>query len=462
VRRRRQRGATPASPGGKRDRKASERRGARRDKAEGAGRAGNQAVEGLVERSRKKSPSSTDASQRAADDPAADAAAHLLEAEAATVQGHVIRSRDGPDPASAPGRRLLSHELVHVLQQRHARHLRPGVGAHDDPLEAAAAASTATERAGPASSSVPAMQREPRPGAEGQPESQPSRHPVVEQRLVAYLERVRDAQKGQSVRVTDEVRGDLRRLALGDVNTVLRLDAFLATIGPREPESMARAITRLLPDTFDPARSAYLESLPASEPPKSTLQRGIDLVKRTEPYVSPEAQQAQWEFDRRAKEARRNDDVIGPFGVDLQRAVNIAKGVPEVISPAPKKTVPKPLAETTESVVATLDDAELVPRAERGSARADEYAIASDVARDVARRIADAQRRKRDHIEIRLGANYKSAEDRFEILDALERIVRQVARSMPAGGDPVSEVQVYFGDLPIRRLRLNQGSVGGP
>jgi hypothetical protein len=172
--------------------------------------------------------------------------------------------------------------------------------------------------------------------------------------------------------------------------------------------------------------------------------------------VSPEAQQAQWDFDRRAKELRSNDNVIGPFGVDVQRAIAIGRGLPEVITPKPKTTVPQPLAPTTEELIGTLDDAELVPRAERGSARADEFAVASDVARDVARRLADAQRRRHDHIEIRLGANYKDADDRHEILDALEKIVRRVAESVPGGTDEVREVEVYFGDLRIRRFPLRE------
>jgi hypothetical protein len=417
----------------------------------------------LIERSRQASPPADASHPPAADDPAADAAARILEAEAATVRGHVIRSRDAPGRGTPAGRRLLSHELAHLLQQRRADHLEPGVGEHDGPLEAAADG-VRTEGAGSAGrgTAVPAVQRQPRPGAEEAPDAQRSRHPVVEQRLVAYLQRVREAQESRSVRVTDEVRGDLRRLAAGDVNTFLRLDAFLGAIGTREPEPMAREITRLLPDSFDAARSAYLEALPSDESPKSLVQRGIDLVKRTEPYVSPEAQQAQWEFDRRATELRRNDDVVGPFGLDIQRAVNVARGLPEVVSPPPKKTVPKPLAPTTEEVIGTLDESELVPAADRGSARADEFAVASDVARDVARKIADAQRRRLDSVAIRLGANYKTAEDRFEILDALERIVRRIAGSMPDGGDPVSVVEVFFGDLRIRRIELRKGSRGSP
>jgi hypothetical protein len=420
-------------------------------------------VERLIERSRRSSASGADLQTRGADDPAADAAAHLLEAEAATVRGHVIRSRDAPGTGSPSGRRLLSHELAHLLQQRRADHLQPRVGAHDDAFEAAADLPAVDgPRTAGRESAVPAVQRQPREGAEGGPEAQPSRHPVVERRLAAYLERVREAQKSRSVRVTDEVRGDLRRLATGDVNTFLRLDAFLGAIGTREPEPMAREITRLLPDSFDPARSAYLDALPSDEPPKSLLQRGADLVTRTEPYVSPEAQQAQWEFDRRAKEVRRNDDVIGPFGVDVQRAVNIARGLPEVVSPAPKKAAPTSVPLTTEAMIGTLDDAALVPEADRGSARADEFAIASDVARDVARKLADAQRRGLDQIAIRLGDNYRGAADRVELLDALERIVRRVAATMPDGGDPVSVAEVFFGDLRVRRIELRKGSRGSP
>lgn len=459
MRRRRQRAASSGPSRGNRATDGSARSSTRNANpgAEKAGKAGNQAVDGLVERSRKATALTDE--PRAAADPAADAAAHLLDADAATVRGHVMRSRDAPSTGSLAGRHLLSHELAHVLQQRIAASLLPVVGVDDSALESAAdmaADGTPCVTTGPrGATAVPAVQRQSRPGSENKPDTQPSRHPLVEQRLAAYLQRVCEAQNTQSVRVTDEVRGDLRRLVSGDLNTSMRLDAFLGVIGPREPESMASAITKLLPDSFDAGRSAYLETLPA-EAPSSRLQRGIDLVKRTEPYVSPEAQQAQWEFDRRAKELRSNDNVIGPFGVDLQRAIAIGRGLPEVITPKPKTTVPQPLAPTTEELIGALDDAELVPRAERGSARADEFAVASDVARDVARRLADAQRRRHDHIEIRLGANYKDADDRHEILDALEKIVRRVAESVPGGADEVREVEVYFGDLRIRRFPLRE------
>lgn len=55
---------------------------------------------------------------RVHDDAHAHRSAAALQASAYTVGGHVVFSRDRFAPQAAPGRRLLAHELAHVVQQR--------------------------------------------------------------------------------------------------------------------------------------------------------------------------------------------------------------------------------------------------------------------------------------------------------------------------------------------------------
>ncbi|WP_205833096.1 eCIS core domain-containing protein [Azohydromonas caseinilytica] len=71
---------------------------------------------------------------------AAAASAQALAARAYTVGQHIVLGAGAWAPQSSAGRRLLAHELVHTLQQRHARAVqRLAVGRADDTHEAEAA-----------------------------------------------------------------------------------------------------------------------------------------------------------------------------------------------------------------------------------------------------------------------------------------------------------------------------------
>ncbi|HEX7839823.1 MAG TPA: DUF4157 domain-containing protein, partial [Kofleriaceae bacterium] len=59
-------------------------------------------------------------------DSAAAASADAFEADAYTAGRHVVFGRGEYDPGTLQGRRLLAHELTHVVQQGHAGELAPG------------------------------------------------------------------------------------------------------------------------------------------------------------------------------------------------------------------------------------------------------------------------------------------------------------------------------------------------
>src|SRR5207247_8420919 len=67
--------------------------------------------------------------------PRAAASANALQANAYTVGSDIVL-RDTYDPASAAGRRLLAHELTHVVQQRGASSVAQRAGLVSDPSDA--------------------------------------------------------------------------------------------------------------------------------------------------------------------------------------------------------------------------------------------------------------------------------------------------------------------------------------
>lgn len=97
----------------------------------------------------------------------AAASAESAHAEAFTVGSHVVFGPGRFDPGSLGGRRLLSHELAHVVQQR--RGGAPASPAAGGALEAAAdvAAGAMESGSGPvavAGAASPGMSRQPKPG----------------------------------------------------------------------------------------------------------------------------------------------------------------------------------------------------------------------------------------------------------------------------------------------------------
>lgn len=66
----------------------------------------------------------------------AETAARAVDAAAFTSGSHIVFGSPGRyAPGSSEGRRLLAHELAHVVQQRHAATVSPGVGRADAPAE---------------------------------------------------------------------------------------------------------------------------------------------------------------------------------------------------------------------------------------------------------------------------------------------------------------------------------------
>jgi hypothetical protein len=391
---------------------------------------------------------------RVMDDAASHTAADALGATALTIGDTVLLGRDAP-AASTPAREhLLAHELAHVAQQRTAAAVTDAVStpgdAHERAADAAATHAVRGESASPeAAGAPPAVQLQKKSG-----ERAGLDRAAAQQRLEAYFTRVLEQQGGKSVSMTEDVKGTLRRIFLNDMPGLLKFDTFLSrTAFPGSPTELAAAVAQYLPDPIDPARLAHLE-IPGAESTKAG--RVKDVIKRTEPYVSPETQRQQQEFDRQAKEARRNDKtVVGPFSVDLNRILNIGKRLPKALE-KPKHRPKQGGAPNAalDAAIASIDKDALTPAEARGGPKANEFADPELVARAIAADLDRAQAGKERSIMLRLDAIYAGVKDRDAIIAEVARIARLVRDALPHRASEVQAIDLYFGDKMVRRISL--------
>jgi hypothetical protein len=303
----------------------------------------------------------------------------------------------------------------------------------------------------PTSGTPPAVQRQER--QQGVSRAQ------VQAALTAYLERVRTAQGGQSLRVTPEVRTTVEQIFMGDVGGSLAIQAWLqGTTLPGDPAAFAaQVVRRLRTDTIDPARIAHLTAPAARETP-SRLERVRSLTERTAPGELPAPmQESSWRFDQAAKDLRRNEGTIGPYGLDVLRAGRILSGLPEALRTPP---TPQPVARAYAAVEQALQQIEpnaLMPAGVSGEATAS-YADARELARDLARRLDIAQQQGRMEVELHLGANYANVRDRGAIYSALQRIALLVRDALPHHAAGVTYINVYIGDRLATRIALSAAS----
>ncbi len=168
-------------------------------------------------------------------------------------------------PGTGEGRRLLAHELTHVVQQGHAGAIRDGGGA-----------GIATGRA------TPAIQRD---TPAGQPEQNPQIGPLsitkriepdmgvtvpradVTQALTDFLYQEQGIQGGQTLHVTENVKWAVRKLFQGDPIGSASAEAFLRGITPSTAPDFAAAVTRLLPEFVPQARVSHLGVAPTKTTP---------------------------------------------------------------------------------------------------------------------------------------------------------------------------------------------------
>jgi hypothetical protein len=366
----------------------------------------------------------------------------------------IVLGEGAPPLSSTAGQSLLAHELAHVAQSRLDR---------TDPDRAVSTESDSHERAA-AAGSPRALRGETADVAAAGPAAAIQRQPVdagtpvkdmvsraqAQKLLEAYFERTLAAQGGKAVRMTDAVKGTIRRIFMHDVGGMLRVDAFLSgTIFPGTPADLAAAVAKFLPDTMDPARLAHLGA--PSGPGPTKLERVGDVVKKSAPYESPEALERKWEFDRRGSELRKGEGTIGPYGVDLGRLYNLGKELPGALKEPPAKKTEATTYPEVEAVIAKVSPTALTPVGITGD-QAMSYADAQLVARDIARQLDIAHKEGNTTVMLQLGPNYADVKDREAIVTEVTRLVRLIRDALPHHATKVKWVDLHFGEKLVRRI----------
>jgi len=169
-------------------------------------------------------------------------------------------------PETGEGRRLLAHELTHVVQQGYATAVSGGAGVS----VAAGRTTPAIQRDTPSGQAAPTQQ----PGPAGPisqngpaPEAKGVSRLEVTQALTDFLYQAQAAQGGQTLHVSESVRWAVRKLFQGDPIGSANIEAFLSGVAlPGSAPEFAAAVTKLLPDFIPRSRMAHL----ATQSPKDT------------------------------------------------------------------------------------------------------------------------------------------------------------------------------------------------
>jgi hypothetical protein len=201
---------------------------------------------------------------------AVNAAAYTLGDDVVFASGHYA-------PGRAEGRRLLAHELAHVVQQRAGAVgpdaiSRPG-DAHEAAADRAAANVLAGRRAEMRSAGVPPVLQRQVPGQSPLSLGNPTRFVQQSQGEIAlesFLNRMWDAQSKQEkpFRITPKVSEGLK--------IVFPLGAPIGalTIYPSVADFM-KQLTGKIPPTIDPNAMAVLDRLPSQEKPLPESTGGV-------------------------------------------------------------------------------------------------------------------------------------------------------------------------------------------
>lgn len=217
--------------------------------------------------------------------PQAAALAGALGAVAFTRADHIFLGVGAPPLHSNAGRRLLAHELTHVVQQRQASAVDPlAVGEAGDGLERSADRTASLALQGqaarvPSGGSAPGVQRQ---AAKPSPYADKAE---VERTIREFLEKDAPRNPYGDVEMA-KVEPQLVRLSQAPpvppradkrAETAIRLmELFKNPTVPRKPGALAKKIAEILPSPFPRAELGSLHPLPVSQKETTT-----EKVERT-------------------------------------------------------------------------------------------------------------------------------------------------------------------------------------
>jgi hypothetical protein len=413
---------------------------------------------------------------RVRDDNAAHASAASLDADAYTVGEEIMLGANAPSIQEAQGQELLAHEVVHVAQQRSATAVRPDVNKRDDSFEHEADSLSKQALTGQRASvgggaTVPGVQRQSAGSVTKRVQSPTASREEVEQAVLAYLQKAQAAQGG-TLRMTEAVKTALRALALaeapghgsdgdtGKQQRSLSLEGLLNS-SASDPADLAKRVANILPESFDRSALQKLQTMPAADAAKTTPERVKDLAEKN--FKKPPApdidqppsadKQLQDEADKvRAARGLPQPHGVGPISVDLFALGRFLRDLPGTVKPkAPASTTQaRDNAEVDKALQSIPKDA-LTPPEARDPAQAGNFALASEVAADLARKLDIAQQQQKERVELRLTDSYNQVKDRMAMITAVVNIVQAVRQALPHHGSAVKYVDVYFGDRLVTR-----------
>jgi Domain of unknown function (DUF4157) len=296
--------------------------------------------------------------------------ARAVDALAYTVKRDVVFGAGQYAPETSEGRKLLAHELTHVVQQegqtkaltnklspsetnglyeREADEIAKAVVLEQGAPRFASLGSEMSTQTMPHRSSLavtPDMGSELRRQPSGSqptsdiPRQQEASRAEAQEELTTFLRRSLQTQGGRSLQVTKEVRSAVISLFIDDPFRLSTIEGWLnQLVLPGDPAEFSMQVVRQLPEKIDRVRLENLKQLPTNKPTPSRLGRLRELVERTDPgkrdFPEPTPEPTSQErFEQGVKNLRQQRGEpkatqYGPYSVDLLRAARIAGGLPE-------------------------------------------------------------------------------------------------------------------------------------
>jgi hypothetical protein len=389
----------------------------------------------------------------------AEQSAQDVNANAYTVGQNIVFGADRFARGTQQGRRLLAHELTHVVQQGHAtemdgRSVKLTVGRTIPAIQRDTPSGQGTQQNIPPGAT---KQGGPLSVTKSYDPENASRDEVV-QALTDYLNKEWALQGKRRLQVTDRVRAAIEKLFQENPGGSARL--FGAKL-PDSPADIAAAVGAALPDSIPRKYMLHLDREPTKEEGPTSVLGKVKQTVRGKIGELGKPPSATGEADRPV-EAPSNQPTMG--GSPGQRGVK----TPEIpfggtAPKSPKPDMPQAPAASADkavnNIVQALGDDALVPAAAKGTDLAGNFADAKEFARDVANKLKAAEDRKQYSVSVIIPQEYKGAADLREVYDRMEAIVRQIAGVLPGGVKDVNEVIISPAQAPTYRrvVKLHSG-----
>ncbi|HEY1963631.1 MAG TPA: DUF4157 domain-containing protein, partial [Acidobacteriaceae bacterium] len=177
-------------------------------------------------------------------------------------------------PATGEGRRLLAHELTHVVQQGHATAVAGSGGVRVSAGRATPSIQRDTPSGAQQGNTPSGTQQIPANAtAQGGPLSVTKRYEdlvsreEVKQALITYLYDVQREQGGQTLHMTDTVKWAVRMLFQGDATLSAKGEGVFSGMGTGSVPEFADKVAKLLPEYIPRANLKQLGGQPTKETP---------------------------------------------------------------------------------------------------------------------------------------------------------------------------------------------------